>query len=1090
MVGQTVSRYRIVDKLGEGGMGEVYLAEDLDLDRSVALKVLPPDLSEDPDRIERFEREAKALAALNHPNIVTIYSVERSEDLRFVTMELVRGQTLEDLIPESELGFGELLELAVQIVDAVAAAHEGGITHRDLKPANIMVSEDGRVKILDFGLAKLHAPPAGENDLTQLDALDQTRPGMVLGTLSYMSPEQFRGEDVDHRSDIFSLGIILYMMTTKARPFQDASSAPGLIAAVLRDTPPSVTAVDPRLPQRLGGIIGRCLEKDPEERQSAAELGAELRALLDEGAELEHPRRALSSVPRWVILALALAISALLLVGVLYWPFDLQGRSDVATSPLASRPSIAVLGFQNLGQESANWVSTALAEFLATELAAGGQFRVIDGESVARMKLELSLPEVGSLGPETLIKIHGNIGTDLVIVGSYMLIEEGDRSGDLSLNLNLQDSRSGETVAGLQRTGSQTELFTLLSEAGAGLRAELGVPGLSTAAEAEVQAVASGNTDANRLYAEGVARLRRYDANGARQLLEEAVRVDSQYALAHAALSQAWSDLGYDQNALQAAEAAADLTDGLPRRELLLIRGRFHEMSGRFQEAIEDYRILWGYHSDDVEHGLRLALAQTRANQLLQAFDTIDQLRALPAPSSEDPRIDLAEAAIAKDSGDLRRALRAAASAADRGREAGASILVARARREEGSTHNMMGNPEAAAAALEEARGIFLQIGDEHSLARLLSSEAIMNKFAGDLAEAENKYGQALAINRKIGNTGGTAVTLANHSVLLQERGDFDGAHAMLEESLDIARRNLGPAYQSFALVNIANGLLRTADFPAARQRASESMAIDEAAGDQRGVGWNLYILGRIVLEEADLAAAEADLARAHQICEEFGYEHLRGYVLVALGEARLAAGDLEAARRLFDESIQIREDLGERSTMAESQLAKAKLLLEEGRFSESDSLARLAAAEFARGDRRPEESRAQSLLATVAASADDLEEATRIIQAEGFDAEESQDPTVRIAGALARALVSERLGEAEASLPRLRTAVAEARRHGLVRLELEADVSLGVAELADGTATGEERLRTTASRARELGLAAIAARAEAALRTPAPRPR
>jgi formylglycine-generating enzyme required for sulfatase activity/dienelactone hydrolase len=279
MIGQTLSHYKILSKLGEGGMGEVYLAEDTRLDRQVALKVLPPEMASDPERLERFEREAKAVAALNHPNIVTIFSVEQAGDLQFIAMELVQGRTLTREISEGGMSPDRLLELAVPIADALAAAHRQGITHRDLKPDNIMIGEEGRLKILDFGLAKLGVATADADAPTALLEPTVTREGSLLGTVAYMSPEQAQGRTVDPRSDVFSLGIILYEMATGRRPF-DGDNSISILSSVLRDTPTSISDLKPSAPVPLERIIRRCLEKDPERRYpDALEVRDDLESL-------------------------------------------------------------------------------------------------------------------------------------------------------------------------------------------------------------------------------------------------------------------------------------------------------------------------------------------------------------------------------------------------------------------------------------------------------------------------------------------------------------------------------------------------------------------------------------------------------------------------------------------------------------------------------------------------------------------------------------------------------------------------------------------------------------------------------------------
>ena len=319
MIGTTVSHYRITGKLGSGGMGEVYEAEDTELGRRVALKVLPEHLASDPDRLERFRREARAVASLNHPNIVTLHSVEESDGRHFLTMELVDGKSLDALIPEAGFDLERLFELAIPIADALSAAHEKGVVHRDLKPANVMVGEDGRLRIVDFGLAKLWEESLEDTD-TKLATEGLTKEGVAMGTAPYMSPEQLQGKEIDHRSDLFSLGILLYEMTTGKRPFKGQSSIE-LASAILKDNPDSVTDVREGVPRHLGRIIKHCLEKDPDLRfQSAKDVRNELAGLKGEVESGEVPlstggmpavaptEPAFQGRPSWMIPALVVLI--------------------------------------------------------------------------------------------------------------------------------------------------------------------------------------------------------------------------------------------------------------------------------------------------------------------------------------------------------------------------------------------------------------------------------------------------------------------------------------------------------------------------------------------------------------------------------------------------------------------------------------------------------------------------------------------------------------------------------------------------------------------------------------------------------------
>jgi len=276
--GAKLAHYEILEMLGAGGMGEVYLAHDSKLNRRVALKRLPADVAEVSDRLTRFKREAQAVAALNHPNVVQVYSVEEADGVTFMTLEHVRGRTLAEGIPDEGMDVDGFVQRARTIAAAVAAAHDAGITHRDLKPANIMITDEGQVKILDFGLARIR--PVAEA-ASEIDTASMTSQGQVMGTLSYMSPEQAQGQPVDHRTDIFSLGVIFYEMATGQTPFQGESAA-AVLAAILRDSPPSVSEQRSDLPQRYDDIIKRCLAKDRGRRYATAK---EIVKALDEPAE-------------------------------------------------------------------------------------------------------------------------------------------------------------------------------------------------------------------------------------------------------------------------------------------------------------------------------------------------------------------------------------------------------------------------------------------------------------------------------------------------------------------------------------------------------------------------------------------------------------------------------------------------------------------------------------------------------------------------------------------------------------------------------------------------------------------------------------
>jgi Tol biopolymer transport system component len=384
--GQQLLHYRLIEKIGEGGMGVVWKAEDQKLHRSVALKVLPEATAVDPERRGRFEREARAVAALNHPNIVTLHSVEEvvtsSGSVHFITMELVEGQTLTQLLPRNGFPLNRLLGIAIPLADAVSGAHRAGITHRDLKPDNVMIDGESRLRVLDFGLAKLHDPEAVAGDTQAATVTSNTVEGRVLGTVAYMSPEQAEGKNVDARSDVFSLGTILYEMASGTRPFQGETTM-STISAILRDEPTPISETQPSLPRHAWRIIRRCLAKEPDRRyQSALELRNELEELKHEVDTGENaviaPGLRVHRKWGWTAVGIAAVLAVAVTWAIKGWLQPQRSAMTYVTVPITSA----------IGEESSmNW--SPEGEFIAYGLVRNGSADVMvqpvaGGEAEAR----------------------------------------------------------------------------------------------------------------------------------------------------------------------------------------------------------------------------------------------------------------------------------------------------------------------------------------------------------------------------------------------------------------------------------------------------------------------------------------------------------------------------------------------------------------------------------------------------------------------------------------------------------------------------------------------------------------------------------
>jgi tetratricopeptide (TPR) repeat protein len=722
------------------------------------------------------------------------------------------------------------------------------------------------------------------------------------------------------------------------------------------------------------------------------------------------------------------------------------------------------------------------------------------------MKTDLALAEADTYASETLTRIRRNLGADLVVTGSYVTVGAGDAS-TLRVDIRLQDSRQGETVSLVSEMGRITELLDVVSRVGARLRDRLGVQ----AADASARASQPGSSEVARLYAEGLRRLRQFDALGARSLFEQAIKTDPRFPLAHSALANTWSQLGYDSRAKDASARAFELSANLPRADRLLVEGTYREMSSAWTEAIAIWQTLATFFPDDVEHALRLANAQISSGAARDGLATVERFRKR-FPKTSDPRLDLAEAQAAETLSDFKRMQAAAAAAGAAGEALGARLLVAGARLREGGATLRQGQTERAVQLFEEARAIYAAagdragvartlnnlasaisdgpdtkrtralyeegltiartIGEQDLVARFLNNIAIQERRAGNLQASLKMNQDSLAIRREIGDRTNAAISLNNIGNVLLDLGDLQGASRHYEESAAMSREMGDRRGLARALYNAAESLKLQGEIARSRTTYTESLTIRRSIDDPASVATSLYGVGHIAAVQGDLPAAEQRLTEALEMDRRFDRRRPMAYSTYQLGEVALVRGDLTLAKQRHNDALAIRTALGEKGTAAESRSALAAIALEEGRAAEAEKLAKEAAAVFAGQSAPDNEAMARATLAVAmltqgrqAVAAREIERAQALIKS-------PQHVLARLPVTIAAARVISHT-DSSAALKSLEAIRMEAVQRGIPRAEFDARRAIAEIEgrrsLSAG-ATLSESLRKDA-KARGFGL-------------------
>src|SRR5229473_1294392 len=668
------------------------------------------------------------------------------------------------------------------------------------------------------------------------------------------------------------------------------------------------------------------------------------------------------------------------------------------------------------------------------------------------MKMELALPDLDSLSPESLTRIRKNLGTDFVVVGSYALLG-AKANGQIRLDLRLQDTRNGETTGAFSETGTESHLLDLVSRAGEHLRTKLGVRAVTREEAAEVAIALPSTSETAKLYSEGLVRLRAFDALRARDLLQSAIAAEPTFALSHAALATAWAQLGYDENAKAEAKKAFDLSSNLSRAERLLVEGRYRETSGDWDKAAAIYRALFEFFPDNLDYGLALANAEYRANRWNDTLTTIAALRELPVPLRDDPRIDLAEQDAARSLGDTKRSEAALTRAAEKAQAAGASLLLAKARLDQAWLFENLGRFSEAEDAVREAKQLYIAAHDRGGVAEATTLGAIALKNQGDYLGAKRGYEEVLTLYRQIGNRTGLAAENDNIGDILVYLGDLEGARRGYEAAL----------------------------------------AIYHEVGDQNGEALAKNGLGYVFLALGKPREAMEMFEGSLDICSRIGNRGRQAGALAGKAQVHRLQGDLAQALKEETEARAIFEQIGDKTEVAHVDLHLAELFLDEGKGEQAALSARRAADVFEKTKGTSDEASANLLLARTLVMTGRLSDAYKLVDRVTAVATETHNRGLELAAALTAARVRAATGnssETSESLRLLDRVITEATATRFEGIVLEARLAKGKIEM--GTAdrsVGRAYLEALQKDAAREGFQLIAQKASAALQTGRSRP-
>jgi len=1066
-------RYEIQKLLGMGGMGAVYKARDMEVERVVGLKVIRPDLAGDPAILARFKQELVLARQVTHKNIIRIYDLNEADGVKFITMEFIEGEDLRSiLLRDGKLSPEAAAGIIVQVCTGLQAAHSEGVIHRDLKPSNVMCDAAGRVVIMDFGLART----------VRGDGM--TRTGMMVGTMEYMSPEQAMGKELDARSDQFAVGLIFYELLSGVMPYHAESAIASLVKRTQESAVP-LTEVDASIPPGLSAIVAKCLERDPAARfASMEELTNEIEIWQGKKRRVGEsviapPGTKPAPVKRFPFKWVAVGVAAVVLAVGTY--FAIRNRTHTGTAEAESQAvqgpvmSVAVLPFYNgSGDPSLDWVGSSISDNLISDIGQSAHLHLISAGRVQDVLRDLRISPRPQVDASTMTGIKDATGAETVISGQ--LVKVGDQ---FRINTTVHDLKNGRDTQLTTDSAGMKDLPAAMSKLAGQIRQKLATTrDIENELRASSQHVLTNSVSALQAYEEGLQLARGGDNTKAVSKFETATTEDPNFAMAFARLAEIYSKVGNDAKAQQASRKAMDLSSNLPAGDRYLIEANHARILHETEKAIAAYENLTKVNPGDTDAQFALANLYERAAKYDQAKKLLDKVLAAD-PKYVDAlyargRVEIEDGKSEAALDFLNKGLSLAIQF-DNKEEKG-NILNAL-----GLAYQDLGKPEDALSSFQQALEIRKSIGDERGTELTLGNIAGLQDAMGNSKGALSNYQAAINVAKKIGDKDGLALSSMNLGSFYHDHGNYDEALTLAKQALQIYRETGDKRNQAQVLNNIGSALNNKGQYQDALTNFDQAYQISEQLQLKDDANFALRNSGEMNFKLGQYQTAQSQLLKALNASKATDDKTMVAMESSTMGALFAAQGEYDKALGALSDAVKGLQDTKDRTWYSVEALARyGDVLSVVGRGAEgekyindalklaaqvkvppmtnADVLNCLGDSYFYRGDYSSARQQYQRALQTAGKTL--------------------TDQSLRAQLGLARVDVEQ--GRAQAAVPALKKVMQDASSMGLKPLSVRASIFYGQALLATNHAdAARQQLEDALAQAETLGMRVELARVQ-----------